>query len=582
MSCADMQHSSFSNVHLVSKLFFFLLLISATPLCAQTVIVTDDPSYTTGTPSAALDVKSTSKGFLAPRVTAAQRTAITSPAEGLLVYQTDGTKGFYFYSGSAWTLLSSRVWSPDGNSGTTAADFLGTADNKSLRIRTNNTQRMILDSTGNVGIGTAAPTSRLELSSGNANTSGLKFTNMTSASPVTAAAALLGLDASGNVVVGSNSASRNNHVIVKSAADFPAAVGGIRTLAAGTTYEINGTIVLTDKINMNGCYVVGQDANNDKLVYTPGSGELFTGNKGGTIKTLTLVATTTGSKLFNLDMGATENLLVRDAIIANCKDVGLVKGGYICFFSVINYSGNTNGITYQNITNLFLDNTAWFPTNFNTFEKLVGTFDVIAKLGGFSQPMSANSAVALDITGVTTINEAGNIKNGAFPGTGTKVNGTFSNKWEVEASGIATEKDDMATGNIYISSTSATVITSVNVPYKVAGTTTAANLFRVTSPANNRLVYTGTKTRRFQVIASLTASFSSLVSNKYFSFYIAKNGVVMPESKQKVKLINNTDQTSITLSCSVSTAPSDYIEVWVENNSDGTDITIQTLNLSIR
>ena len=55
--------------------------------------------------SAMLDVSSTTKGFLAPRMTAAQKAAITSPATGLLIYQTDGTSGFYYYTGSAWTLV---------------------------------------------------------------------------------------------------------------------------------------------------------------------------------------------------------------------------------------------------------------------------------------------------------------------------------------------------------------------------------------------------------------------------------------------------------------------------------------------
>lgn len=57
-------------------------------------------------PSAMLDVSSTSQGVLVPRMTAAQRTAISSPATGLLVYQTDATAGFYFYNGSAWTSLN--------------------------------------------------------------------------------------------------------------------------------------------------------------------------------------------------------------------------------------------------------------------------------------------------------------------------------------------------------------------------------------------------------------------------------------------------------------------------------------------
>lgn len=57
-------------------------------------------------PSAALDVKSTTQGMLVPRMTAAQRAIIATPATGLLVYQTDGTAGFYFYNGTAWVSLS--------------------------------------------------------------------------------------------------------------------------------------------------------------------------------------------------------------------------------------------------------------------------------------------------------------------------------------------------------------------------------------------------------------------------------------------------------------------------------------------
>lgn len=67
----------------------------------------------TGAPadaSAVLDVSSTTKGFLLPRMTSAQRLAISSPAEGLLVYQTDGTVGLYYYNGSTWkTCLSTDI-----------------------------------------------------------------------------------------------------------------------------------------------------------------------------------------------------------------------------------------------------------------------------------------------------------------------------------------------------------------------------------------------------------------------------------------------------------------------------------------
>jgi hypothetical protein len=57
-------------------------------------------------PSAELEVKSTKKGFLPPRMTMAERDAIVTPAAGLLIYQTDAVAnnpvGLYFYDGTAW------------------------------------------------------------------------------------------------------------------------------------------------------------------------------------------------------------------------------------------------------------------------------------------------------------------------------------------------------------------------------------------------------------------------------------------------------------------------------------------------
>jgi hypothetical protein len=56
--------------------------------------------------SAQLQVDSTTKGFLPPRMTSAQRTAISSPATGLIVYQTDSVEGLYIYTSSGWKSLT--------------------------------------------------------------------------------------------------------------------------------------------------------------------------------------------------------------------------------------------------------------------------------------------------------------------------------------------------------------------------------------------------------------------------------------------------------------------------------------------
>jgi len=59
--------------------------------------------------SAMLDVSSTTKGFLPPRMSEIQRVLILRPDAGLIVYQTDGKKGLYYYDGSSWTYVMSQL-----------------------------------------------------------------------------------------------------------------------------------------------------------------------------------------------------------------------------------------------------------------------------------------------------------------------------------------------------------------------------------------------------------------------------------------------------------------------------------------
>lgn len=53
----------------------------------------------------AFQITSTAGGFVAPSMTAAQKTAIATPVTGSLIYQTDAPAGYYYYTGSAWVQL---------------------------------------------------------------------------------------------------------------------------------------------------------------------------------------------------------------------------------------------------------------------------------------------------------------------------------------------------------------------------------------------------------------------------------------------------------------------------------------------
>lgn len=78
-------------------------------LLSEKMRITDDGKVGIGTTSpdasAILDIASTSKGVVFPRMTSAQRTAISSPTTGLIVYQTDSTEGLYIYKSTGWVQI---------------------------------------------------------------------------------------------------------------------------------------------------------------------------------------------------------------------------------------------------------------------------------------------------------------------------------------------------------------------------------------------------------------------------------------------------------------------------------------------
>ena len=90
---------------------------------SQEVIVTDDASYTSPQAGAILDVKSTTKGVIIPRLTTAERTTLgnTHPATGVMVFDSE-VKAFYYWDGD-WKQLAATGLNLTGYKFGNATDY---------------------------------------------------------------------------------------------------------------------------------------------------------------------------------------------------------------------------------------------------------------------------------------------------------------------------------------------------------------------------------------------------------------------------------------------------------------------------
>ncbi len=398
-----------------------------------------------------------------------------------------------------------------------------------------------------------------------------------------------------------NSVKRNNYKLIKSEADLSdelTAGGGSKYLLdSSTLYEVNGTILLAYPIELNDAYLIGADTNEDKLIKTTTS-PLFTGGTGGTVKHLTL--SNNGGSIFNLTGTGTQNLFIRTVVIANSASVGSIEKYDFALLTFVTYTGNTSGITFTDINHLLLSDNGWLNTNSGTYETYLGTFTFIGNQGGF---MAVDgTAIGIDVSGNPAV-ATGVLSGISFSGSSTQYikkytigsypNYNFTKEWTVNCPGIKTESDEYASANIYFSggiTTGFVQEVSDNNEFNLMGgtsspnNTTAVNMLRATSAENNRITYTGKKTRTFQVNAALSVRGNAGVGD-FYAFFIEKNGVTtLIETNSLMRVNSTSDISSLAITGTVELAPNDYIEIWGQRLTGSTtyNITVFSLNLNIR
>lgn len=135
---------------------------------------------------------------------------------------------------------------------------------------------------------------------------------------------------------------------------------------------------------------------------------------------------------------------------------------------------------------------------------------------------------------------------------------------------------------IYVSTPALTDITTQSVYQKAEGATTlstAPTVVNWSMPANNRLRYDGVANRLAKVSCTVTLTTSG--DAKLISFRLAKNDTTQVDSQVQQYAVLASQQENVSLTGLFEVATNDYIELWVANETDTTDLTVTNISMDV-
>lgn len=135
-------------------------------------------------------------------------------------------------------------------------------------------------------------------------------------------------------------------------------------------------------------------------------------------------------------------------------------------------------------------------------------------------------------------------------------------------------------GRINLTAQVITDITTVGEWVKISGTTAlSGDAWAFDMPVNDRLRYTGIVPSRVEVTAAINLTDGN---NKTFEVALAKNGVVLADTARTVKIETGGDIDGAVVIGDFQAVTNDYVEIFVRNLTDSTDVTITKMYMRAR
>tara|TARA_Y100000361_G_scaffold152325_1_gene171529 strand:+ start:12759 stop:13964 length:1206 start_codon:yes stop_codon:yes gene_type:complete len=386
---------------------------------------------------------------------------------------------------------------------------------------------------------------------------------------------------------GANFTELPNMEYVSQKSDLPSPSAGVITLLADTTYFFIGTIDLTgDRLvgDSNTC-LLGNSSENAFLTSTGlGAGvALFTTDYTTPIRHISFKDVDTAIDIDGSRSGQNPALDWYGVNFVNVPNVGTIKDvdnwiystGAVLNSRGLKFDGSIGTVGASN--SIFVgDGSAGNIVEILSTANITRRFRII-----YSSVVAFASTTGIDVDVSATIPVEGYILDTInFSGGSTYLAGVdyLDNKSSfVRCIGI---NNTTEIGNYYMTGNStATTISVASTPVKVAGITTANAINQKFSHIDNRLTFTGALANTFEVNSIATFITSN---NRDIKLSIAKNGTVIADSSVPVTSDNAGKAHAVPMQTILEMQTNDYIEIFVQNDTDTNSITVEYLSTTIK
>lgn len=136
-------------------------------------------------------------------------------------------------------------------------------------------------------------------------------------------------------------------------------------------------------------------------------------------------------------------------------------------------------------------------------------------------------------------------------------------------------------GTIYATNVVTTSIATVNTPVKVVNATTTKNMVGLDDDGGTSNRLKNISGAPIIITATASISMQGVSNNIVFSYYFAVNGVIDQSTRVQRKIGTGSDIGALAIIGSIVVPDGDYVELWVENNTDNSDVIVNYFNLTI-